>query len=159
MCNLPVDSLPLKFASLKRRPLTHDLLQYRISKIAANGTVIDRRYWDTYAFLGTEGPGLPADVNWGATVSGMGSPAGSDIGTKRKRPSLCSASSGYVDHHLPRQARDKHVRKPHHKKWTALAAIDFYEHILILKTYWDDEFKVCAKTLFTPQVLCEASHH
>ena len=52
---------------------------YRMMKIAQNGTVIDARFWDTYSFLGTEGPDLPDDVNYGATITGMGSPAGGDI--------------------------------------------------------------------------------
>jgi hypothetical protein len=52
---------------------------YRMLKIATNGSVIDARFWDTYSFLGTEGPDLPDDVNYGATITGLGSPAGGEI--------------------------------------------------------------------------------
>ena len=52
---------------------------FRITKVDSNGTIVDARYFDTYALRGFEGTDLPAEINDGALVQGMGSPAGSEI--------------------------------------------------------------------------------
>ena len=52
---------------------------FRVTKVDDNGTVVDARYFDTFALLGFEGTDLPVEVNDGALVQGMGSPAGSAI--------------------------------------------------------------------------------
>eukprot|EP01045_Picozoa_sp_COSAG04_P005838 COSAG04_NODE_277_length_18399_cov_3.036066_5_plen_305_part_00 len=83
---------------------------FRISKIHANGTVIDSRYFDTYSFTGTAGPDLPADVNWGETVTGMGSPAHSEVAIDFYRHVLIQkqwweaefAFEGVMEFELPR---------------------------------------------------------
>jgi hypothetical protein len=83
---------------------------FRISKIHANGTVLDRRYFDTYSFTGTAGPDLPADVNWEETVTGMGSPANSEVAVDFYRHVLIQkqwwdaefAFEGVMEFELPR---------------------------------------------------------
>jgi hypothetical protein len=57
----------------------HQAVFFRVSKVDANGTVIDTRYFDTYALRGFEGTDLPTEINDGALVQGMGSPSGSAI--------------------------------------------------------------------------------
>eukprot|EP01052_Picozoa_sp_SAG31_P026621 SAG31_NODE_2428_length_5715_cov_6.736111_2_plen_152_part_00 len=57
----------------------HQDVFFRVTKVDANGTVIDARYFDTYALRGFEGTDLPIEINDGAIVQGMGSGPGSMI--------------------------------------------------------------------------------
>lgn len=92
---------------------------YRMLKMAPNGTVLEARFWDTYSFLGTEGPGLPNDVNYGATITGMGSPAGSGVdldfyATVLEQQRWWAAefeNEGVMEFELPRRCVTVHRRK------------------------------------------------